>query len=193
MSKLKNIVIIFILCTTLNINAQKDYSFINEVITLYEKNNSIPKDTILLSNKFLDLKDSFKNLNKETIKIWWGINLYDTLEEKNTIPPVALFLKNFNLDRVSKKIKNTFNNDYIDKSRLKKHFYLCDDEYMENNLKKSFLHISRPYFNKKKDWCLIVKETNCAYFNFSTGETIYIYVKVDEEWELYNKITLSVS
>ncbi len=64
---------------------------------------------------------------------------------------------------------------------------------MENNLKKSFLHISRPYFNKKKDWCFLIQETSCAYLSSSTGEIIYIYVKVNEEWVLYNKLTLSVS
>ncbi len=70
---------ILITLITLNLNAQEDYSFINEIITPYEKNNPIPKDTIFLSNKFLDLNESFKNLNKETIKIWWGISLYDNL------------------------------------------------------------------------------------------------------------------
>jgi hypothetical protein len=168
------------------INGQ-EYSFINEVITPYEKNNSIPLDSIFLREKFINLKNhiNLKYLNEETIKLWWN--------NGKKLPPVDLFLKNFDLSHFKAEIKKTQSDSIIDFESLEKYFYCSNQEYVTNNPKKKYLSISKPFFNFSKDWCVIVKSQYIPYTNTGGSGVMYIYVKVQDKWILYNIINIWLS
>ncbi len=71
--------------------------------------------------------------------------------------------------------------------------YIANQEYIENNPKKKYLSISMPFFNYTKDWCVIVKSKHIPYTDTGGSGVMYIYVKVNEKWVLYNAINLWLS
>lgn len=175
------------LLTLSNTVIGQEYSFINEVITPYENNNVIPLDTIFLMEEFIDLKTHFKleYLNEETVKLWWF--------NGKKLPPVELFLANFDLNHLKSEISKTQNKLDINFKSLNKYFYKSSQEYIKENPKNKYLSISRPFFNHNQNWCVIVKSEYIPYVNVTSGGVMYIYVKVKDKWILYNTINVWMS
>jgi len=169
-----------------SVNGQ-EYSFINEVVTPYEKDNVIPLDTIFLRGEYINLKTHLKleYLNEETVKLWWS--------NGNKIPPVELFLANFDLNHLKSEINKSQNDSNINFNFLNKYFYKSNQEYVKENPKKKYLSVSRPFFNHNKDWCAIVKSQYIPYTNTGGSGVMYIYVKVQDKWILYNIINIWLS
>lgn len=182
---MKKLVFFIFLPLILSNNAiGQEYSFINEVVTRYEKDNVIPVDTIFLREEFINLKTHLKleYLNEETIKLWWS--------NGNKLPPIELFLANFDLDHLKSEINKTQNEFDINFKSLNKYFYKTNQDYVNDNPKKKYLSISRPIFNYSKDWCVIVKSQYVPYTNTGGSGVMYIYVKVKDKWILYNTVNI---
>jgi hypothetical protein len=185
---MKDFVLLFsLLLGVYSIRAQ-EYKFINEVITPFEEYSSIPKDTIYIKDKFIVLgKDYLKPeyLNEETIKFLWN--------NKKNSSPVELFLKNFNLNHLRIDIEQSAKDSIIYIGKLKNYFYLCDENFIKNNPKKKFLSISKPFFNCNRDWCIIVMSEYIPYTDTGGNALMYIYIKINEKWILYDVLNLSLT
>lgn len=175
--------------TSTSARSQNDgYSFINEVITTHERGAIVPLDTIFLREKFINLKVklNLKHLNEETLKSWWSSNM-------SRFPPIELFLANFELAHLKSEIQNSKTDENIDFKLVNKFFYSSDINYLKMYPKNKYLSISKPIFNKKKDWCVIVKSQFVPYFNAGGSGEMYVYVRVEGKWILYNVISLWVT
>lgn len=53
--------------------------------------------------------------------------------------------------------------------------------------------ISKPFFNKSKDWGMIINSEYIPYTNTGGSGLLYIYTKIDNKWVLYNVINLWLS
>lgn len=178
------IVYFFVLIRVINVNAQ-DYSFINKVITPYEKNNPIPLDTIFLEERFIILgKDilEIEYLNKESFKLWWG---------NNNMPPLELFYSGYNFNHLKSDIIKSQKDSIINFKELNNYFYASSKKFIKNNPKNKYLSISKPFFNCSKDWCFIIKSLFIPHTGMGRSHEMYIYIKVNDRWVLYNTITLS--
>lgn len=167
----------------------QQYEFINDVINPYENGNPIPKDSIYLYHQFIPLGTQYLNtesLNEESIRLWWN-------EIKNNQPPVELFLENFNLEHLKSDITKSQNDSIIDFNKLEKYFHKSDTKFLKENPRNTIVYISKPYFNCKKDWALIVTSSYLPYVNTSSGGLMNIYVKINGKWILYYKIQLWMS
>lgn len=180
------IIIVFLLLVifSLKTNAQ-DYGFINEVITPFEESSEVPIDSIFLNKEFIILGKDYINidmLNEETIKIWW--------KSSYKKPPVELFLDNYNLRHLKNDILDSQKDSIIDFSKLEKHFYAVDNQFIKNNSEKNYLSISKPFYNCKKDWCFIIKSKYIPIADTHSGLVMHIYVKSNGKWILYNTINV---
>jgi len=167
--------------------ALEEYEVINEVISPFEKNIPIPLDSIFLNNKFIVLGvNHFKaeNINEETFKFLW--NNGDIKGQ----PPIELFFKNFNLSHLKSDIIKSQSDSIINFKSLKGYFHSSNEAFIKNNPKHKYLSISKPFFNCNKDWCFIVKSQYIPYTSTGGNGVMYIYVKVDDLWVLYNTIDL---
>lgn len=185
---MKNLMLSFSFLISIVFVYAQEYEFINEVITPFEANSTIPKDTIYIKDKFIVLgKDYLKQeyLNEETIKFLWN--------NKKDTSPVELFLKNFSIRHLRLDIEESINDSIIDFRHLNSCFYPCDNNFIKKNPQKKFLAISKPFFNCKKDWCLIVKSEHIPYTDTGGNALMYIYIKIDDQWILYNVLVLSLT
>lgn len=162
------------------------YKFINEVITPYENDNIIPKDSIYLNPTFIPLGNQYlniKGINEESINLWWN-------EIRGAKAPMELFLTNFNLEHLKSDIIKFQNDSIIDFSRLEKYFHSSNIKFQENNPKVKVLNVSKPYFNCSGDWAIIITSSYIPYINTSSGGIMNIYVKINGKWILYHKLSL---
>jgi hypothetical protein len=102
-------------------------------------------------------------------------------------------LANFDLNHLKSEINKSQNDSNINFNFLNKYFYKSNQEYIRENPKKKYLSISRPFFNYNKDWCVIVKSQYIPYTNTGGSGVMYIYVKADDKWILYNVINIWLS
>jgi len=176
----------FIFFVTFFLSCAQEYEFINQVITPFEKKNPIPLDTIFLRNKFLLPGKGFQSIesfNKPNLKSLW-----EPIPYVHT-PPVELFLHNFDTGYIQSELQKIQNDSLINIEQLNKYFYLCSDEFVKNNPRNKYISISKPIFNRNKDWCFIVKSHFIPYVQVGGG-IMEIYVKVNKVWVLYHTLTL---
>lgn len=184
----KNITILLIILNFIIVASAQDYKFINEVISPYDENNPIPLDSIYLNKKFIILGENYIKsdyLNEQTIRFWWSSS------DKNA--PVELFLANFNINHLRENINRSQKDSIINFKKLNSYFYSCDDVFIAENQKNKYLSISKPFFNCEKNWGFIVKSEYTPYSNSGGNAVMYIYIKVDSKWILYNTLTLSLT
>lgn len=186
---MKKYLIYLLLIISISINAQ-EYEFINEVITPFEDNNPIQLDSIFLKNRFIILGDNhlkYSHLNEDSFRMLW-----DIMGNKQE-PPVELFLMNFNFEHLKADIIKSQNDSIVDFNKLNKYFYSTDEVFIKNNPKKKYISISQPFFNDVKDWCFIIKNEFIPYTNTGGNSVMFIYIKIDDIWILYNTLTLSLT
>lgn len=181
------IIIVFFMLNSLCVNAQ-EYQFINSVVTPYEGESAIPLDTLFLNNRFIEFGDEYLKVEydiEQLIRFQWSY--------RKMAAPVELFLKNFSIKRLQSEIKRAQGDSEIDFKALNNYFFPVNEEFINSHRRKKYLSISKPLFNKKKDWCVIIKYQYIPYTDTGGNKGMYIYVKVDDKWFLYNTITLSLT
>ena len=183
-----NIIFFLIILNFSSTSGAQDYKFINEVILPYAENNPIPLDSIYLNKRFITLGEDYIKLeyiNEQTIRFWWS--------NSSKKAPIELFLANFNLNHLKEDIIKSQKDSIINFKKLNNYFYSYDDEFVIKNQKTRYLSISKPIFNCKKNWSFIVKSEYTPYTNSGGNAVMYIYIKVDSKWILYNTINLSLT
>jgi len=188
----KYLITLFIMIYCVGLNAQ-DYQFINEVIlpykeTNYKDNNAISLDSIYLMKKFIIIGKDFSKIeyfNEKSIKFWWNDN-------RNS-PLVELFLKNFNFEHLKADLIRSKNDSIIDFTKLNKYFHSTDENYQNEYPKNQYLSISKPFFNCNRDWCFIIKSKYIPYVQAGGNGQMFIYIKINGKWILYNRVDLWLS
>lgn len=189
MKLIKFLVVVFISTPALS----QEYNFINEILT--QRNDSV----YLTENYIRDYGIEVNDFNEENFRLWWS-----EIQDDRT-PSMELFFSNFNpkilrsgllanekdsiinFRDLSSKIKKISYEEIVRiRENRKNGNYSSLQDYYDNN----FYNISKPIFNTKKDWVIIIMSMENPYIDIYINRQLYIYQKTNCKWKLFHKLHL---
>tara|TARA_R110002012_G_scaffold319223_1_gene539109 strand:+ start:1355 stop:1906 length:552 start_codon:yes stop_codon:yes gene_type:complete len=174
--------LVFLISFSLVYSQNEEHEFLKQIIKPVKYNN-VEQDSIYLENKYLSLntlalKGEYRS--KESFKWWW-----DNMGGAN--PPLfELFISNFSDKEYNDEImlKRSDSMIHYNAPLIKK----VDKNYKSKFKDKFYTSISKPLFNKRKDWCIFIT-TISQPKTMSSYERVFIYVKVDAIWYEYHSFS----
>ena len=162
----------------------QDYELIHEVFEGYKS------DTIFLDKSFItDYTIKVKFFDKYNFNEWWTPI---PIPHPKT-PPIKPFLNKFDLKLMRNELLiNKKRDTLIDFTKLENRFYLTDNTYRNKNVRNTYISISKPIFNSTDDWAIIIVFSANRGYDIGSGN-LHIYRKIDNQWELYHKLSLWIS
>ena len=158
------------------------YQFINQT---FEKEGV--DNVVYLFDNFIDLETyiKFDSINEETLQLWWSL--------KQNNPPIELFLNNFNIDEIKSELYKSKEDSIINFNKLKTFFKRSSADFIKSNPENEYTSISKPIFNKEKNWAIIVKSSFIPYTQTGGSGMMIIYVKINNNWIKYYEFNIWLS